>query len=80
VALPFKTDSLATAGTGDILAGLIAGIIAQGVEPFDAAVIAGYVHGLSGELSAQKYNSGRGVIASDVLDMIPFAYGLIASG
>jgi NAD(P)H-hydrate epimerase len=80
VALPFKTDSLATAGTGDILAGLIAGIIAQGVEPFDAAVIGGYVHGLSGELSAQKYNSGRGVIASDVLDMIPFAYGLIASG
>ncbi len=45
-ALPFKTSALATAGTGDVLAGLTVGLRAQGVAPFDAAVAAGYLHGL----------------------------------
>ena len=41
---------MATAGTGDVLTGLISGFIAQGVEPFDAAVLGTYSHGLSGEI------------------------------
>jgi NAD(P)H-hydrate epimerase len=70
--LPFKTSALATAGTGDILAGLIVGLLAQGLKPFDAALCAGYVHGLAGEMIGNVYP--RGVMASDVLDMINAAW------
>lgn len=75
--LPFKTDGLATAGTGDILAGLIVGLVAQGVQPFDAAIIGGYVHGLAGDLAQQQHGSGRSVIARDVLGMIPEAWRML---
>ncbi len=71
--LPFKTDALATAGTGDILAGLIAGMLAQGAKPFEAAVAAGYVHGLAGELLP----NGRASTAGDVLANIPKALSII---
>ncbi len=70
VLLPFKSDALATAGTGDVLAGLIAGIVAQGVSPYDAAILGGYVHGLAGELAADSIKSKRSVIASDVITHI----------
>lgn len=69
-ALPFKSDALSTAGTGDVLAGLIAGFLGQGVAAFDAAVLAGYVHGLAGEFAAQKQGSTRSVIAGEVLNSI----------
>jgi len=71
-ALPFKTPALATAGTGDILAGLIVGFLAQGLKPFDAALCAGYVQGLAGEMVGNVYP--RGVMASDVLEMINAAF------
>lgn len=77
--LPFKTDALATAGTGDVLAGLIAGFIAQDVKAFEAAQIAGYVHGLSGQLLAHRYSS-RSVIAGDLLEIIPAALRMIENG
>ena len=80
IALPFKTDGLATAGTGDILAGLIVGLLAQGMRPIDAAVAGGYVHGLAGELAQKQQGSGRGVIARDVLAMIPEAWRIIENG
>lgn len=75
--LPFKNDALATAGTGDVLAGIIAAMLCQGMPSVHAAVAAGYLHGLAGELAAQHNGSGRSVIASDVLDMIPEALSLI---
>ena len=78
-ALPFKTDSLATAGTGDILAGLIVGLLAQGMKPFAATVVGGYVHGLAGEMAKKIYGSGRGVIAGDVLSAIPSTWNIIES-
>jgi hydroxyethylthiazole kinase-like uncharacterized protein yjeF len=68
VVLPFKTDSLAKAGTGDVLAGIIVGLLAQGTDPFDAAAVAGYVHGLAGELAGQSAGTTRSVLASDVSD------------
>jgi ADP-dependent NAD(P)H-hydrate dehydratase / NAD(P)H-hydrate epimerase len=71
--LPFKTDALATAGTGDVLAGLIVGLLAQGVAPFDASVAAGYLHGLAGTIAGDKYST-RTVVASDVLAEIGTAY------
>jgi ADP-dependent NAD(P)H-hydrate dehydratase / NAD(P)H-hydrate epimerase len=68
--LPFKTDALATAGTGDVLAGMITGFLAQGLKPFEAAVVGGYLHGLAGEQAAQKKWNTRSVIAGDVLNNI----------
>jgi ADP-dependent NAD(P)H-hydrate dehydratase / NAD(P)H-hydrate epimerase len=78
--LPFKTDALSTAGTGDILAGLIAGMLAQGLQPYEAAVAGGYVHGLAGELAARDFGSGRGVVAGDLFQRIPAALDLIDRG
>lgn len=67
--LPFKNDALATAGTGDVLAGLITGFRAQGVSAYEAALLGAYLHGLAGELAAQQ-QPGRSVIAGDVLAAI----------
>jgi NAD(P)H-hydrate epimerase len=76
-ALPFKTDALATAGTGDVLAGAIVGLLAQGLTPFDAAVVGGYLHGLAGQQAAAWLGSTRGVIASDVLDGLAEAIAMV---
>lgn len=76
--LPFKTDALATAGTGDILAGLIVGMLAQGLSSFDAAVAGAYVHGLAGEIAGQRSNS-RSTIAGDILKLIGEAFQQIES-
>lgn len=47
------TPALATAGSGDVLAGLLGGLLAQGLAPFDAAALAVYLHGRAGELAEQ---------------------------
>jgi hydroxyethylthiazole kinase-like uncharacterized protein yjeF len=66
--LPFATPALARAGTGDVLAGAIAGLLAQGLEPYEAAVAGGYLHGLAGVLAAQALGSTAAVLAGDVLE------------
>lgn len=71
--LPFATSALAHAGTGDVLAGAIAGLLAQGLAPYDAAVLAGYLHGRAGELAAESLGSEASVLASEVADMLPAA-------
>jgi len=63
---------LATAGTGDVLSGIIAGIIAQGIEPAKAAEVAVYLHGLAGDLAAMD-KTQPGLIASDIIEYIPAA-------
>ena len=63
---------LATAGTGDVLSGMIAGILAQGIEPGKATEAAVYLHGLAGNLAA-KDKTVLAVIAPDVIDYIPKA-------
>lgn len=68
--LPFKSDALSTAGTGDVLAGLITGMLGQGVKPYEASVLGGYVHGLAGNLAAKLVGNTRSVIAGDVLASI----------
>lgn len=68
IVLPFKTDALAKAGTGDVLAGMIVGLLAQGLNAFEAAAVAGYTHGLAGELAAKTLGTTRSVLASDVSD------------
>ncbi|MBI2337912.1 NAD(P)H-hydrate dehydratase [Candidatus Daviesbacteria bacterium] len=68
----FANPLLATAGTGDILAGMIAGMLAQGLEPFDASCIGVYLHGLAGELLKEKIGDA-GMLAGDLLPFIPLA-------
>jgi NAD(P)H-hydrate epimerase len=65
---PFASAALARAGTGDVLAGAIAGLLAQGLSPYDAAVAGAYLHGLAGMRAAEALGSTASVIASDVLD------------
>jgi NAD(P)H-hydrate epimerase len=62
--------AIATAGTGDVLAGMIAGLLAQGVSPFDAASAAVYLHATAGELVSQQIGKA-GLLASDLLAEIP---------
>ncbi len=62
---PFANPALATAGTGDVLAGAIAGLVAQGVELFDAAGLGVYLHAAAAELYAAEYGSS-GLLASEV--------------
>ncbi len=62
---------MATAGCGDVLAGMVAGFIAQAFEPVDAARAAVYMHGRSGDNVAWR-GSQAGLTAADLLDEIPF--------
>lgn len=71
--LPFKTSALATAGTGDVLAGMIAALRAQRIGASEAAAAAAYIHGLAGVKAAQQLGSERAVCASDVINAITAA-------
>lgn len=62
---PTGSPALATAGSGDVLAGAIGALISQGCPPADAARAAVYVHGLAGEALARQHGA-RGVISSDL--------------
>ncbi|MAT40173.1 MAG: bifunctional ADP-dependent NAD(P)H-hydrate dehydratase/NAD(P)H-hydrate epimerase [Ectothiorhodospiraceae bacterium] len=64
---------MATAGSGDVLTGMIAGLIAQGVEPEDAAILGVYMHGRAGDL-AGKQKGELSLTAGDILDHIPAAF------
>ncbi|MEM6284981.1 MAG: NAD(P)H-hydrate dehydratase, partial [Chloroflexota bacterium] len=66
--LPFKTSALATAGSGDVLAGIIISLLAQGAAPYEAAVAGGYLHGAASTLAVKSVGSARGVTAGDLID------------
>ena len=63
---------MASGGSGDVLTGVIAALCCQGLSTRDAAHLAVYVHGLSGQLAQEKFNA-RVVIASQLLDFIDTA-------
>jgi hydroxyethylthiazole kinase-like uncharacterized protein yjeF len=65
-------EGMATAGSGDVLTGLVGGFIAQGMCASDAAVLATYVHGAAGDIATDAYGS-RGMIAGDILQFVPEA-------
>ena len=69
---PTGGPSLATAGTGDVLSGVIAAFLAQGLGAFDAAIVASYLHGLAGDISGE-----HGVVAGDVAENIASALDLL---
>ncbi|MCB0043874.1 MAG: NAD(P)H-hydrate dehydratase [Caldilineaceae bacterium] len=68
--LPVATSALATAGTGDVLAGIIGGLLAQGVEPFLAACLGAAIHGAAGKRCAAEIGPA-GTVAGDLLPRIP---------
>ena len=61
---------MASGGMGDVLTGLIAGLLCQGLEPFDAARLAVFVHGLAGDVAAEWLGE-LSVLAEDVLECVP---------
>jgi hydroxyethylthiazole kinase-like uncharacterized protein yjeF len=67
---PFANAVLASAGTGDVLAGIIAGLVGQNVPLFDAAVAGVYLHARAGEMLAEQIGNA-GTIASDLLPILP---------
>jgi NAD(P)H-hydrate epimerase len=76
---PHANPLLATAGTGDVLAGAITGFIAQGAAPFDAAACAVFVHGLAADELAEDLGD-RGMLASDLLPALPRAIRTVREG
>jgi NAD(P)H-hydrate epimerase len=67
ILLPFANPALGTAGSGDVLAGLIVGLLGQGIEAWEAAVLGGNLHGAAGEL----YGKPSGLLAGEIADLIP---------
>jgi NAD(P)H-hydrate epimerase len=75
---PFANAALATAGTGDVLAGAIGGLAAQGLAPFEAAVLGVYLHGKAGDAVADELGTA-GVVAGDVAEALPKVIKLLAA-
>ena len=76
---PTGNDGLATAGSGDVLTGIIAALLAGGVSGVRAAALGAYLHGLAGDFAAEA--RGRvGMIAGDVLEAVPAAFACFESG
>ncbi len=73
-ALP--APALATAGTGDVLSGIVAALLARGLEPFAAACAAVLAHARAGRDAATRIGAAESVIATDVIDSIPVALTL----
>jgi len=71
---PGGTPALATAGTGDVLSGLIGALLAKGVEPFAAAALGTMAHVRAGAAAAQRHGADH-VIAGDVIEALPTGLG-----
>lgn len=70
---PTGSEAMATAGSGDVLTGIISGLIAQGLPPLEASIAGVYLHGLSGDIGAARKTS-YGLIAGDLIEHLPEAF------
>jgi NAD(P)H-hydrate epimerase len=75
---PFENPALASGGTGDVLAGTIGALLAQGTAPFDAARLGVYLHGLAGDAVRERLGDA-GLLASDLPDPIAVARKRLAA-
>lgn len=71
--IPVGDPGMATAGSGDVLTGLIAALLAQGVKPREAAILGAYLHGLAGEIASEEFTS-YSMVASDLIHALPMAF------
>lgn len=65
-------SGMATGGCGDVLSGMIGGLICQNMSPFDAAALGVYIHGMAGDVASEQ-KSSYSVMAQDIIDAIPVA-------
>lgn len=70
---PTGNNGMATAGSGDVLTGMLVSLLAQGYQPIDAAIIGVYLHGAAGDNAATKIGT-ESVIASDIIENIYLAF------
>ena len=61
---------MAKGGSGDVLAGMVSSLAAQGIDPFEAASAAVYLHGLAGDMCAEKFSQGA-MLPTDIIGMLP---------
>jgi hydroxyethylthiazole kinase-like uncharacterized protein yjeF len=76
---PHEVPALATGGTGDVLAGMIGGLMAQGSDPYSAAVTGVYIHAAAGRRLSQRFGDS-GLLASDLLLEIPQVMNVLRQG
>lgn len=76
---PTGNPGLATGGTGDVLTGVVGALLAQGFEPVEAACLGAWVHGLAGDLAAERTGQVS-LRASDLLDALPAAFERLRRG
>jgi NAD(P)H-hydrate epimerase len=67
---------MATGGSGDVLTGIITGLLAQGYSPLDSCLLGVYIHGLAGELASMNY-SQEAMIASDITESLGQAFNCL---
>ena len=67
---------MSTAGTGDVLTGMIAGFLGQGLTPLNASILGVYMHGLAGDIAASEKGE-HSLIASDIIGSIPAAFKMM---
>lgn len=74
---PTGNPGMATGGSGDVLTGILTGLMAQGYSSIDAAILGAYLHGLAGDLAAYEVGM-HSMIASDLIQYLPSAFKRIA--
>jgi NAD(P)H-hydrate epimerase len=75
---PTGNPGMATPGSGDVLTGILTGLLAQGYLPAEAVQLGVYLHGLAGDLAAEAL-SEESLIASDIIQYLPAAFKLLRS-
>jgi len=73
---PKGDDTLATAGSGDVLGGIIVSLLAQGYNVFDSAILGVYIHGLAGEICKKKIGS-ESTISGDLIENLAYSFKIL---
>lgn len=76
---PTGNEGMAKGGSGDVLAGIIGTLMAQKLSPFDAAVTGAYVHGMAGDICAERFTK-RAMLAGDLPDTLPAVFRRLENG